>query len=192
MNTPPLPQTLIDDFVGSAHGNFTRVRELLEANPSLLNANASWNERAIQAAAQTAQVDIAEYLLAAGAPLDICTAAMLGRKQQVLNLLQTDPSLIHAKGAHGLPLMYFPAINNQLEIAEILLAHGADPNASTPGGTTPLHGTVMFNRPQMTRWLLAHGADPNPRYNGKTPLAIALEKGLVEIVEILRQQGGLE
>jgi hypothetical protein len=49
-------QELIDQFVGNAHGNFQVVKELLENNPSLVNASASWTETAIEAAAQTGQV----------------------------------------------------------------------------------------------------------------------------------------
>ena len=44
-------------------------------------ADAEWarfNETAIQAATQTGQRDIAEYLISQGAPVDICAAAMLG------------------------------------------------------------------------------------------------------------------
>jgi hypothetical protein len=41
-------QDIIDQFVGNAHGNFTVVKELLEKYPALLNANASWDEHAIE------------------------------------------------------------------------------------------------------------------------------------------------
>ncbi len=44
----------------------------------------------------------------------------------------------------------------------------------------------------MPRWLLAHGADPNPKYEGKTPLALALEKQHPRLVEILRSFGGIK
>ncbi|MCA1553614.1 MAG: hypothetical protein LC737_04465 [Chloroflexi bacterium] len=52
-STQALPQSLVDEFVGVAHGNVTRVKELLQQHPALANANASWNETPIQAAAQT-------------------------------------------------------------------------------------------------------------------------------------------
>ncbi len=50
----------------------------------------------------------------------------------------------------------------------------------------------MFNQPKMAEWLLDHGADPNPKYEGKTPLAMAVEKNRSELVEILRSHGGME
>jgi ankyrin repeat protein len=78
------------------------------------------------------------------------------------------------------------------EISDFLLHRGADPNAASPGGINPLHNAVMFNQVHMTRWLLEHGANPNPSYEGKTPLALALEKQHPELVEILRSFGGIE
>jgi ankyrin repeat protein len=185
-------QEMIDQFVGNAHGNLTVVREMLEQYPSMISANASWTETAVQAAAQTGQVNIVNYLIDHGAEYDICTAAMLGNLDCMDDFLKEDPNLINARGAHGIPLLYFPVIHAKIDVAEYLLQHGADPNAASPGGITPLHSTVMFNQPKMAQWLLDHGADPNSKYEGKTPLAMALEKKQTEMVDILRAHGGIE
>ncbi len=190
-NTAPT-QEIIDQFVGNAHGNLSVVRQLLEKYPSLVSANASWTETAIQAAAQTGQVEIANYLIERGAEYDICTAAMLGNLDCMDDFLLEDAGLINARGAHGIPLLYFPVIRGQAAVADYLLQHGADPNAASPDGITPLHGAVMFNQPEMAEWLLEHGASPNPRYDGKTPLATALEKKQDRLVEIFRSHGGTE
>lgn len=45
-------QEIIDQFVGNAHGNLSVVKDLLERFPTLINANASWSETAVQAATQ--------------------------------------------------------------------------------------------------------------------------------------------
>ena len=103
-----------------------------------------------------------EYLLGLGAPLDICTAAMLGRGDVVDAMLAADPAQAHATGAHGLPVLYYPMPHAELAIAESLLAAGADVNAGD-GMATPLHATVSFNQPAMARWLLDHGAKPARR-----------------------------
>ena len=185
-------QEVIDQFVGNAHGNFTVVKELLEKYPSMVNANATWMETAIEAATQTGQVEIVNYLLDHTAKNDICTASMLGDLDRVQDFLEEDHDLIHAHGAHGIPLLYFPVISSHPEVADFLLQSGADPNASSPDGITPLHGAVMFNQPKMARWLLEHGADPNLTYEGKTPLALAMENKQSELVDILRSFGGIE
>jgi ankyrin repeat protein len=185
-------QEIIDQFVGNAHGNLVVVKELLEKYPSMIGANASWTETAVQAAAQTGQVDIVNYLIDHGAEYDICTAAMLGNLDCMDDFLKEDPNLINARGAHGIPLLYFPVIHANIKVADYLLQHGADPNAASPGGITPIHSAAMFNQPTMAKWLLDHGADPNPRYDGKTPLALALENNHVELINILRSRGGME
>lgn len=181
-------QDIIDQFVGNAHGNFTVVKELLEKYPALLNANASWDEHAIEAAAQTGQVQIVEFLLKKGAPLDICAAAMLGRFEQVKSMLQADPAFIQARGAHGIPLLYFPVIRGNQAIAEFLLQQGAQVNASSPGGIPPLHGAVMFDQVGMAAWLLDQGADPDLRYDNKTPLEMAVEKKQQAMADLLRKR----
>jgi ankyrin repeat protein len=185
-------QEIIDQFVGNAHGNLAVVKKLLEQYPSMVSAHASWTETAVQAAAQTGQVDIVNYLIDHGAEYDICTAAMLGNLDCTDDFLKEDPNLVNTRGAHGIPLLYFPVIHAKTEVAEYLLQHGADPNAASPDGINPLHGAVMFSQPKMAQWLLDHGVDPNPKYDGKTPLAMALEKKQTELIEILRSHGGIE
>ncbi len=172
MNQPPSQQT-IDEFVGAAHGDLPTVNKLLAEYPTIYKSPASWGEYAIQAAAQTGQVEIAHLLLAAGAPLDICTAAMLGDGERVEALLNADPNLAHATGAHQLPVLYHAAVRGNIAVAETLLAHGADVNAGE-GKNTALHGAVFFGQIEMVRWLLEHGAHVNAKdFQSKTPLATA-------------------
>ena len=185
-------QEIIDEFVGNAHGDLAHVQALLTHYPAIVNASASWKETAIEAAAQMAREDIATVLLTAGAPLDICTAAVLGRLDVVAALLEADPAQAHATGAHGIPVLYFPVIGNHRVIAELLLERGAELNAGA-GGTTPLHGAAMFGRREMAAWLLASGADANARnYENHTPLRVALDREHGEVAEVLRAHGGME
>jgi len=179
-------QKLVDEFVGAAHGDFEKVQEMLAEYPDLINADASWNELAIEAAAQTGRVDIAQFLLAAGAPLDICTAAMLGDKEKVLQFLDQDPQASQARGAHGIPVLYFPVIRSQREVAALLLDRGAQVNAGEYG-YPPLHGAILFNQIEMVKWLLENGADRNLKdYDGQTPLERAEEHKRKEIIQILK------
>src|SRR5579859_1015967 len=129
-------QQTIDEFVGVAHGNFARVKELLAHSPDLIDANATWVERPIQAAVHVGSIEIARFLLDHGAPLDIFTAAMLGMADEVKARIQGD--LAGLVGVHGFPVMYFPALHGHLEIAELLRAHGAGVNGGN-GANTPLH-----------------------------------------------------
>ncbi len=184
---PALPeQRIIDQFVGVAHGDFATMRELLDGYPAMVNAPARWGETAIQAATQVGRLDMVQHLLAAGAPRDICTAAVLGEDDTVQAMLQGDPALIQATGAHGIPLLYFPVITGNQALAESLLAQGAPINAGA-GSSTPLHGAVLFGPPAMVTWLLAQGADPTLGDNaGKTPLQVAEANGNTAAAALLR------
>ena len=189
---PEPSQELIDQFVGAAHGDFDTVKKLLAEHPSILNRPAAWGELALGAAAQTGQAVIAEHLLAAGAPMDICTAAMLGRPDLVAAMLPGAPQGANAAGAHGIPLLYHAIITGQVEIAETLLAHGADINGGA-GGSPALHGAVMFGRADMAEWLLRRGADPNiPNHANQTPLSAAIEMKRDAAAAVLRAHGGME
>ena len=190
MTGSPASQETINNFVGLAHGDFDAVKRLLAEHPELINAQAVWGETAIQAAAQMGRVEIAEYLLAAGAPLDICTAAMLGRKEMISAMLAADPSQVQALGAHGIPLVYFPVIQGFKEIARLVVEHGAPVNGGE-GSTTPLHGAVMFNQVELAGWLLDQGAQVNAlNYENKTPLAVARANQRQGLVELLTARGG--
>jgi len=182
-----LPQAMIDDFVAAAHGDFDKVKQLIAGHPELVDAEASWGERAVEAASQTGRVDMVEFLLAAGARKDICTAVMLGDMRQVEAFLAADPGLIYARGAHDLPLMYFAAIRGHTGIARYLLQRGAEINAGN-GGNTALHGAVIFGQVEMVSWLLENGADVNALdHNGKIPQQLAEESGQTVIAELIRQ-----
>jgi len=181
-------QATIDDLVGNAHGNAARVREILEEHPELVNAVATWQETPIQAAAQMGNRAILEMLLGLGAPLDCYTAAALGRAGEVREFLASQPVLATGTGVHGLPALYFAAVGNSVETAELFRRHGADVNAGA-GGNTPLHGAAMLGNREMTAWLLQNGADPTlTDYEHKTPLERAVGGGHAEVAGLLRER----
>jgi len=179
----------IRDFVIAAHGNLPRVREMLAEHPGLLNLPHQWaegdSETAIQAAAQVGSTPLVEYLLNRGAPLEICTAAMLGRKQVVERMLDENPNLIEARGAHGIPLMPHAAHSGNLELAQLLFERGATAGMSHALGNAVAHGDV-----RMARWILEAG-QPDlqwKNYEGKSLMIIAADAGS-EMVDLLREFG---
>ncbi len=117
----------------------------------MIHATASWNETAIQAATQTGQEEIVNYLLQPGAKNGICTATMLGYPDSVQRYLKQDNSLIAARSAHGIPLFYFTLIRTYQVIADYFHIRGINLNAASPQGITSLYGAVLFNQSQMVR-----------------------------------------
>ena len=106
---PALEASLVQQFVGNAHGDLDRVKELLAQQPGLINACWDWGggdfETGLGAASHMGRRDIAEFLLANGARLDLFAAAMLGKIDIVKAVLKSFPDAIHTPGPHGIPLI---------------------------------------------------------------------------------------
>ena len=106
---PALEASLVQDFVGNAHGNLDRVKELLGQEPALINSVWDWGggdfETGLGAAAHMGARDIARFLLENGARLDLFAAAMLGNLDIVKATLELYPDAINVLGPHGIPLI---------------------------------------------------------------------------------------
>jgi ankyrin repeat protein len=77
------------------------------------------------------------------------------------------------------------------EIAELLIARGADVNATDKRGWTPLHAAVMGGK-ETVGLLIANGANVNAKvasgsYKGMTPLDLASN---TKIADLIRKHGG--
>jgi|SRR5215216_6843000 len=111
METKPaaLETTLVQEFVGNAHGDLERVKELLAQEPALINASWDWGggdwETGLGAAAHMGRKDIANTLLENGARLDLFAAAMLGQLDIVKAALDAYPDATDTPGPHGIPLI---------------------------------------------------------------------------------------
>lgn len=190
MSANPLTPEEIRDFVIAGHGNLTKVRQLLAARPDYLNVAFEWGpgdtETALQGASHVGSREIAEFLLAQGAPIEICTAAMLGRQAEVERFLQYDPALIHSHGAHRIPLLTHAALSGNVELVEMLANRGA-----TDGATLALSLAVNKGHVGVTRWLLENQSPDLmwKNFQGKTALETATERGNPEIIELLKIHG---
>ena len=106
---PALAAGLVEEFVGKAHGDLERVKELLTQESALVNATWDWGggdfESALGAAGHMGRKDIANYLLDHGARIDIFVAAMLGKLEIVKTALSAYPEARNTLGPHGIPLI---------------------------------------------------------------------------------------
>jgi len=180
-------QDEIGEFVIAAHGDAEKAKALLAADPTLLHTR--WDrtgETALDGAAHTGQAEMAEHLLAAGAPLDIFTAAMLGRTEAVIAFLDGDPDLVNAGGAHGIPLLVYAGLSGKVDLLELLVERGG----GEEGHTGALHAASRRGYVDVARWVLDRGADSAAKdFAGKTPLEQATERNDEAMIALLREYG---
>ena len=92
-----------------------------------------------------------------------------------------------SKGNGWTPLFYATSGGGQKEIAELLIAEGANVNAKDKLGDTSLQVAAYQGHKEIAELLIAKGADVNAKAdNGKTPLDWA--DG--ETADLLRKHGG--
>lgn len=76
-----------------------------------------------------------------------------------------------------------------LELAQLLVEAGADPNAEESGGWTALHSAAGSGNLALVQFLLARGARAwTEAYDMTRPLDFAIERGHLEIVRVLKRQ----
>ncbi|MBV9766577.1 MAG: ankyrin repeat domain-containing protein [Acidobacteriaceae bacterium] len=113
-------------------------------------------------------------------------AVRLGQLDQVESLTAQGAD-VNARDALGSTPLLDAAWSGNTEIANFLLAHGADANAiHTEARSTPLYYAVIRGRPGMVKLLLGSGARVDLSYReGQTALHLACARGNLPIVESL-------
>jgi outer membrane lipoprotein-sorting protein/thiol-disulfide isomerase/thioredoxin len=84
-------------------------------------------------------------------------AVVLGDVEKVKTLLEGNPDLVNAKDKNGRTPLHLAMNYNQKDIAEVLLANGADVNAKDSHGWTPLYWAERTNRKDLAEILRQHG-----------------------------------
>lgn len=191
MTTEPTLES-VREFVLAGHFDLAKVQAMLAEQPGLLNLAHEWGigdyETAIQAAAHVGNATIARFLLARGAPLAICTAAMLGDQDTVTQRLADDPAQIWSSGAHHIPLLAHAAHSGKVDLVEMLIQQGAK-----DGISYALHNAVSQGYIELVGWMLEN-TQPDltwKNYQGKTALAVAQADGNQAMVALLEKSGAV-
>src|SRR5262249_49519277 len=124
-----------DLTIACAFGDLDRVREFLDRDPSLIHTIRACGRRPLSSATEFGRYSVVRLLLDRGA----------------------NPNLPEAGATRGTALRTASAINDR-ELVELLLAHGADPNAYLDSGGTAIGWASAELRPLM----IAHGGKPDP------------------------------
>ncbi len=141
----------------------------------------------LMVAAREGNADIAARLVEKGAQVNAANAkgetpliaAMTGQSPVILELLIDHGAQVNAADKKGQTAFFFAygLPGNPRDAANLifLIQSGADPNARTLAGVTPLMNASRFSTPDVVRLLLDKGAAVNARdKDGRTALVLAL------------------
>jgi hypothetical protein len=127
-------------------------------------------------------------------PIEVCH-----EKGMMLEYLKTGGKLAQVKAneclgknnyASDSTLLHWAAKKGYKDVAELLIAKGADVNAKNKNGSTPLHMAVEKGYKDVAELLIAKGADVNAKDEyGSTPLHMAASSKYKDIVELLIAKG---
>jgi len=144
-------------------GDLEASKKFLAADKKLLNAYSRDGFTALGFAAFFSRPTIAKFLLSEGADPDIASN----------NDFKVAP--IHSSVAA-----------KSLEITQMLLDHGANPDVTQQSNVTALHEAAHNNSPAIAKALLKAGANKDLKSSdGKTALDFAKEIDAKEIIEML-------
>ena len=150
-------------YEAAGTGQTQRLRELIAADPSLVNSHAPDGFTPLGLAIFFGHSETVNALLDAGADVNLASRESM------------KVSPLASASAAG-----------QLEIARVLIARGANVNARAASDFTPLHESAASGRMEFAKLLLENGADVNARTSdGKTPLDYAREHNRAEMVQLL-------
>ena len=106
----PLPPDKVKEFVIAGHGDFNKVKQMLQQTPELIYAVWDWGggdfETALEGAGHMGNKEIANHLIGLGARTNLFVLAMLGKTALVKSYLEIFPGYLTARGPHGLTLLH--------------------------------------------------------------------------------------
>ena len=134
----------LDVFEASALGRTERVRELLEADPSLVDAYGDDGFHPVGLASFFGHVDTARLLFERGAD-----ANQLARNEHIQTAAIHAASAAEAKDE-----------DTRYELVKLALEHGADPNLEQGGGFRAIDAARQNGDTRVEQLLLEHRARP--------------------------------
>jgi ankyrin repeat protein len=180
-------------------GHVEAVAHLLEHGADLRGGNRY--QTPLLLAAEAGHKPVVKLLVKQGALADVFVASALGKREAVRTLLARDPSRARRKTEFGVTALMIAAAHGFVEIAEALLAAGADPQARDPrrnfvldyaagiGHYDPLKKDDA-GQAQVAERLLAGGAEVNGRnWRRVSPLHHAARTARARVAQVLLERG---
>lgn len=106
--------------------------------------------------------------------------------QTILDLLDQGEPINSRQGSTGVPLLTCVIRQKLIDLAQHLIERGADIEAKSAEGETPLMEAVIVGSIELVQSLLEHGANPNRKSrSGWTALLWAQVHGHQDILNVL-------
>ncbi|KAL5266150.1 hypothetical protein ACHWQZ_G006711 [Mnemiopsis leidyi] len=183
----------------AAQGRDERVREILAAQPHIIDIKVQ-GKTALQVASHQGFQAVVEELIKAGADLEIkdddgdnaLHYAAFGNEPGAAMLLIENGADINASNGNGCTALHVAANKGHRDMVSCLIDGRADLNLKDAYGDTPLHDAIAKERNEIVKLLIDAGADlqiPNDR--GFNALHHGALKGNSGAVQFLVEQEGL-
>lgn len=144
-------------------------------------------------ASRTLDLEMARFLLSNGADSSLNVRDYTGGNTPLLEASVVQTTERRRVVSTGTGVVYVTGVDRKAEeqkaiqLAELLITAGADPNIPTHRGNTPLHIAAYMGHAEMVKFLLGKGAEPSRQNEqGETPEELALRYQQGDIAEILR------
>ena len=173
-------------------GEYERVKAMVSADPTLIDAHSRTGESAILTAVYHRQKEIVNLLVARGVAMSVFEACAAGEMERVERLIASDPAAVNSFSADGWTPLHLAAFFGHTRIAELLLTHDADVVARSRNnnGNTPLHAALAGNHKMVAGLLIGRGGDVNATdAAGWRPLHLAAANNNIDAIKALVAQG---
>jgi hypothetical protein len=150
----PVPNTFGSRPVSIVKKTLDALDVLLEYGADL-NLKSDWKPGPFGLLEYGITPEEAAPLIARGAIVDIFAAAHLGMFDRVRELVDADPSLVHARGGDGKTALHSA---RDIDIARYLIEHGADIDARDVDHYSTPAQYLVRDAPDVTRLLVDRGA----------------------------------
>ncbi len=181
----------------AAEGGHKDVAELLIRCGARIDDVDKKGRTPVVAAMQENHRAVVEYLVGEGAAVNLHLAAYLGDVAKIKSLIDAGGN-VNAKDSNGWAPLHYAASCGYREVAQVLIAAKADPNARADVRDfrrddecgTPLHLALRGDHAELVGLLIDNGADREARdKHGETPLEWAVRNGRLAMVRLLIAKG---
>lgn len=150
----PIPNTFGSRPVSVVKKNLDALDALLEYGADL-NLKSDWKPGPFGLLEYNITPEEAAPLIARGAIVDIFAAAHLGMFDRVRELVEADPSLVHARGGDGKTALHCA---RNIDIARFLIEHGANIDTRDVDHESTPAQYLIREAPDVARLLVDRGA----------------------------------